>query len=350
MPGTALAVQRGAAVAAAMPAVASPVDFAGMMQMAEVLVQTRFLPEHIKTPAQAVAIILTGQELGMPPMRALRSLQMVKGKVSESADSQLARFKSDGGRAEFLELTDTAATLRLRHPNGDEHTESFTLADAQKAGLAGPGSMYQKYPKAMLRSRAITGGLKSLGWEGGSGVYDPDEARAFGGAAALGEPTDDADADGVVDEPEPEPLTLEAALAYPLPGGPKAFNGQGGKALGACSARFLKQVRKWAGGQVEEHGESGTLTRLLEAVALVLPVKEEAERQVIDAGTPAAQAADAEYARAEPPTAAERAAVAALPDPVAPNAAAAVAEAVGEAQQAKKLAASPAGANDALPF
>jgi hypothetical protein len=149
-------------------------SFAAMMQMGQALVGTGFLPDHIKNGPQAAAIILAGRELGMEPMRALRSLSLVKGKITEAADSQLARFKSDGGRAVFSELSETAAVLSLTHPNGDKHTETFTLDDARKAGLLSSG-MYSKFPKAMLRSRAITAALKSIGWEGGSGVYDPSE-------------------------------------------------------------------------------------------------------------------------------------------------------------------------------
>jgi hypothetical protein len=160
------------------------IGFAELLALAEHLVPTRFLPDHIKTPGQAVAIILTGRELGMGPMRAIRSLQLVKGKVVENADSQLSRFKSDGGRATWKELTEKKAVLVLRHPNGDEHTETFTIEDATRAGLTG-GENYKKYPKAMLRSRAITAGLKSVGWEGGAGVYDPEEAAAFAPAGAL---------------------------------------------------------------------------------------------------------------------------------------------------------------------
>lgn len=160
-------------------AVAAPqapaMNFAELMHFAEMLVPTGILPDWIKQPGQVVAVVMTGRELGMEPMRALRSLVMVKGKVTEYADSQLARFKSDGGRAVWRTLNDTEAVLHLRHPNGDEHTETFTIEDAKKAGLAGPGSMYQKYPRAMLRSRAITAGIKSVGWEGGVGMYDPDE-------------------------------------------------------------------------------------------------------------------------------------------------------------------------------
>lgn len=186
MTGTAMTVhtpQVGAAVAR------GPLDFDSLLRLAKELVPTGFLPDHIKNAGQCAAIILTGRELGMEPMRALRSLQMVKGKVIESADSQLARFKADGGRGAFAELTDTRAVLVLRHPNGDEHTESFTIEDAKRAQLLTNPS-WQKYPRAMLRSRCITAGLKSLGWEGGIGNYDPDEASAFvvshGGEAATG--------------------------------------------------------------------------------------------------------------------------------------------------------------------
>lgn len=149
-----------------------------VVALAEMLVPTGFLPEHIKTAGQAAAIILTGRELGMAPMRALRSLTMVKGKVVENADSQLARFKSDGGRATFTSLDESGATLALQHPNGDEHVEGFTIEDAKRAGLLN-NMGWQKYPKAMLRSRCITAGLKSIGWEGGTGTYDPEEAAAF---------------------------------------------------------------------------------------------------------------------------------------------------------------------------
>jgi len=168
-------------------AVAEPLDLDAMLELAKQLVPTGFLPDHIKSAGQCVAIILTGRELGMQPMRAIRSLQMVKGKVVENADSQLARFKSDKGKAVFKELTDTKAVLWLKHPNGDEHTETFGLEDAKRAGLLSNPS-WQKYPRAMLRSRCITAGLKSVGWEGGVGTYDPEEAHSLAPSVVVDEP------------------------------------------------------------------------------------------------------------------------------------------------------------------
>jgi hypothetical protein len=179
MPSNALALREGrpTEVGTVRPAQPPEINFGDLLALSKELVPTGFLPEHIKSAGQCAAIILTGRELGMPPMRALRSLQMVKGKVVENADSQLARFKSDGGRAVWEDLTETRAVLKLRHPNGDEHTATFTIEDARRAGLNGDN--WRKYPKAMLRSRAITAGLKDIGWEGGVGEYDPHEAAEF---------------------------------------------------------------------------------------------------------------------------------------------------------------------------
>jgi hypothetical protein len=187
---TALQVHTGTPPESRALAEFAPMTFEQVVAMGDALVRTGFLPEHIKNGAQAAAIILTGRELNMPPMRSLRSLAMVKGKVTEYADSQLARFKADGGRAAWRQLDDKVATLFLRHPNGDEHEESFTFEDAERAGLTKPArsgepSMYAKHPKAMLRSRAITAGLKSIGWEGGVGTYDPGEALAFSAPADV---------------------------------------------------------------------------------------------------------------------------------------------------------------------
>lgn len=149
-------------------------SFGQLVSMGVSLRKTGFLPSHIKTGEDFAAIVLIGRELGMSTMAACRHLQCIKGTVTERADSQLARFKTAGGRARFETLDASKAVLWVRHPNGDEHTETFTMDDAQKAGLGGNDN-YKKHPKAMLRSRAITAALKSVGWDGASGLYDPDE-------------------------------------------------------------------------------------------------------------------------------------------------------------------------------
>lgn len=148
-------------------------SFGDLVAAGNELVRTGFLPAHIQSGTQFAAIVIAGRELGMLPMRAVRTLQMVKGKIIEDAASQLARFKASGGHAIFTTLDDTKAVLVLTHANGDQHTETWTVEDSKRAGLS--GGNHDKFRKAMLRSRAITSGLKSLGWDGAVGTYDPGE-------------------------------------------------------------------------------------------------------------------------------------------------------------------------------
>jgi hypothetical protein len=181
------------------PDLGPPISFDDLVRQGTQLVATGFLPQHIRTGPQFAAIVMTGRELGMAPMRAIRSFHLLKGKVVEDAASQLSRFKAQGGRstvkhgqcgyegcrAPVDEKTGLAfhhdaehCSMWLRHPNGDETIETFTMEDARSAGLLSNDN-WRKGPKAMLRSRAITAGLKSVGWEGSVGAYDPDEARGF---------------------------------------------------------------------------------------------------------------------------------------------------------------------------
>lgn len=148
-----------------------------MLAFAETLVKTGFLPQAIKTPAQAVAVILTGRELGIGPMQALRSINVIQGKPALSAELMLALFKRRGGNAVWKESTDTKAVLWLKHPNGDEHTETFTLEDARRADLLGK-SNWKVYPKAMLRARCASAGLRAIAPDVTAGMYDPDELGA----------------------------------------------------------------------------------------------------------------------------------------------------------------------------
>lgn len=145
------------------------VDWPKELEGAKLLLSSGLLPPSIKTAQQALYVILTGRDLGLSPVQSLRSINVIQGKIEVAADMQLALFKRHGGRAQFTALTDAEAVLTLHHANGDAHTETFTMADAQRAGLNGDN--WRKYPRAMLRSRVITAGLKSVGFDVLAGAY-----------------------------------------------------------------------------------------------------------------------------------------------------------------------------------
>ena len=185
---------------ALIPAPAAAVDYEREKHGAAMLLKSGLAPQGLKSPEAAMFVILVGRDLGLSPTQSLRSINVISGKVEVAADMQLALFKRAGGRATWLTLDAARASLELTHPNGDKHTETFTMADAKLAGLAGPN--WSKYPKAMLRSRCITAGMKSIGFDALAGVYSEGE---IGGEERT---------------PLEEPETVTATMAEPKPDAP----------------------------------------------------------------------------------------------------------------------------------
>lgn len=232
---------------------AAPVDYEREKQGAAMLLKSGLAPIALKTPEAAMFVILVGRDLGLSPTQSLRSINVIQGKVEVAADMQLALLKRAGGRATFLHLDANKAELELTHPNGDKHTETFTMADAKTAQLGGPN--WSKFPKAMLRSRVITAGMKSLGFDALAGVYaegeiggdDPTIAvDAPAVTASVSDPTpapaarEVVDAE-VVDAPTEPADALEVALAYPMPMGKSK-----GTELGQLETRDLESAITWA--------------------------------------------------------------------------------------------------------
>lgn len=148
------------------------IDLATVREIAQELVESQTLPTNIKTRAQAVAIILAGREMGIEPLLALRSISIDRGKIIIAADLQFGMFKRDGGHAEWVQNDITGVALHLRHMNGDEYLSTFTPEDAERASLWGKVGTWSKYPIAMMRARAITAGLKAVGYTPTAGAYD----------------------------------------------------------------------------------------------------------------------------------------------------------------------------------
>lgn len=155
------------------PTPAPVVEWDKEIKGAEMLLKSGLLPDTIRKPEAAMFIILVGRDLGLSPVQSLRSISVIKGKVEVAADQQLGLFHKGGGKSHFEKLTDTEAVLRLSASwLIADHLETFTMKDAERAGLLAAQPNYKKFPRAMLRSRAITAGLKSIGFDPTAGVYD----------------------------------------------------------------------------------------------------------------------------------------------------------------------------------
>ena len=60
------------------------------VKLAQILVASRLLPRAISTPEAAVTVIMAGRELGLTAMQSLRSIHIIEGKPTMSADLMVA--------------------------------------------------------------------------------------------------------------------------------------------------------------------------------------------------------------------------------------------------------------------
>lgn len=132
----------------------------------------------MKTPDQAVALMLIAQAEGMHPAIAARDYHVIQGRPALKADAMLARFQANGGKVNWDVYTDAEVKATFSHPAGGSITLSWTLEQAKRIGLAGKDN-WKNYPRAMLRARVISEGIRTVYPGCVVGVYTPEEVQDF---------------------------------------------------------------------------------------------------------------------------------------------------------------------------
>jgi hypothetical protein len=137
----------------------SPREWEASMAIAREIAATTFVPESYRgKPEAVVAAILTGRELGIGPMQALRDIHMVDGRPAFAAQLMLAKMRQGGIVLLETDSTEERAWIKARRPDTGEVGEfEFTIAEAETAGLLSkPGKSWHKYRKDMLWARAVS--------------------------------------------------------------------------------------------------------------------------------------------------------------------------------------------------
>ena len=155
----------------------APRTMAEAWKLAQTFHASGLLPRGIASPEAAFTIIATGAELGLSPMTSLRSIHVIEGKpvLSAALIAGIVQRRPDlcEGFA-LVESSDTIATYETTRRGQAPVRMSFTIEQAQRAGLAGK-DIWRKYPHAMLRARASAELARAVYPDVVGGLYDPDE-------------------------------------------------------------------------------------------------------------------------------------------------------------------------------
>lgn len=130
----------------------------------------------LRSEAQAYVKIVAGQELGLGPLASVSGLNVIKGRVTFSANLLASMVK----RHPLYDYRVTDHSDRICRivffQDGEEiGVSEFTIEDAKRAGLG--GNSWSRYPKAMLFARALTQGVRWFAPDvtAGAPAYSPEE-------------------------------------------------------------------------------------------------------------------------------------------------------------------------------
>ena len=135
----------------------------------------------VRTPEQAMSLMLIAQAEGLHPAIAARDYHVINGKPALKADAMLARFQTAGGRVEWLDFTDDKVSARFTHPQGGSVVVDWTLERARRAGVSN-NPTWAKFPRAMLKARVISEGVKTVYPGVAVGTYTVEEVRDMASA------------------------------------------------------------------------------------------------------------------------------------------------------------------------
>jgi hypothetical protein len=130
----------------------------------------------MKTVEQATALMLIAQAEGYHPALAARDYHIIQGRPTLKAETMMARFQQQGGKVEWKTLTDTEVTAVFSHPSGGSASITWTFEQAKKAGLTNKDN-WKNYPRAMLRARVVSEGIRTVFPGVVLGVYTPEEVQ-----------------------------------------------------------------------------------------------------------------------------------------------------------------------------
>jgi hypothetical protein len=120
------------------------------------------LPSCYKNPAQIVMALQAGREVGLMPIQSINSFYLVNGNIRLWGSSVPGLLRRAGWQIKWQVSTVVRAEVVLISPKGEETLpEAFTIDDANTAGLTGKlGDVYKKFPRNMLRWRALGNAIR----------------------------------------------------------------------------------------------------------------------------------------------------------------------------------------------
>lgn len=142
----------------------SPQTFEQALTFAKYLAESDMVPKDFKgRQGNCLIAMQWGAELGLKPLQALQNLAIINGRPSLWGDAVIALVRGSPLCEWVIETIEgDVATCRVKRRGEPEQTRTFSVADAEAAGLKGKAGPWTQYPKRMLQLRARAFALRDV--------------------------------------------------------------------------------------------------------------------------------------------------------------------------------------------
>lgn len=151
-----------------------PINWQEIKEQASIIVSSGMIP--YQRVEQAITIMLMGREYGLGPMRSFQNIYFTGKALAVAPKLKLALARGSGLLQKMI-IEDGEGFCKVTAIRKDDDTPygvTYTMDEASKAGLLNKDN-WKKYPKNMLRWRAMGYVLDISVPEVVGGLYTPDE-------------------------------------------------------------------------------------------------------------------------------------------------------------------------------
>jgi hypothetical protein len=179
------------------------VPFEQQLQLADAFCRSGLF--GVRTRDQAIALMAICEAEGLHPAKAVQEYHIIQGRPALKADAMLARFQAAGGKVKWTSMTDQRVAGEFSHPQGGSVEIDWTIDMAKRAGLT-KNPTWNQYPRAMLRARCISEGIRTVFPGVVVGTYTPEEAEDMAPQRTV---RDMGDAEEVAPPPPPAAIDVD---------------------------------------------------------------------------------------------------------------------------------------------
>jgi hypothetical protein len=174
----------------------SAAEWQQTMELVKAVAATEFVPVAMRgKPGAVLASVLTGRELGIGPMQAIKHVGIIEGKPGLSAELMAGLVRRAGHKLRIITRALDEAEVEGVRADDPRHPlrVRWTLKDAERAGLcrigdnghpiarskSGQAMPWEKYPDALLLARAISALCRAMFSDVLAGFsYTPEEVAS----------------------------------------------------------------------------------------------------------------------------------------------------------------------------